>query len=276
MKKCVALFTALVTVLLFASCKKDPANVLPSEPTDPGVTVKEDQMLLKVTVIEKNGDTLTLADREGGGVYTCFADRVTVFLDGKESDISAVENGMPAEVRCSELMETYPAQFGAETEIYVYSRGSEKNPGGSLYDLAGLYLKVLEDLWEDDDGLNGSADYISVDLSNAPGELSQGEKNAVALIFASRHGAQPLTLGFEELAAEGYINKEELYWEDGLLFTISQTDDGDKTFFGLPRAHFSAQKWRSGLGAIFYNDCEVTWSEMGSWGDYQIGGFAIS
>ena len=72
-----------------------------------------------------------------------------------------------------------------------------------------------------------------------------GEKAAVAWIFAGRHGAQGLTFGFEELKENGYIKENVLYWEDGLLMRIGETEKGSSA--GTLR--FNAQKWRAGDGA---------------------------
>ena len=47
--------------------------------------------------------------------------------------------------------------------------------------------------WSADDGLNGGAELVSVDLSKAPGGLTAGEKAAIAYVFAQKHDVQGLT-----------------------------------------------------------------------------------
>lgn len=86
------------------------------------------------------------------------------------------------------MLETYPAQLGGLSRIRAYSLGTEQNPGGTYYDLCGLYLQVLNDLWDADAGLNSKIQYVSVDLSQAPGGLTEAEKAAVAWRFAGQHG----------------------------------------------------------------------------------------
>lgn len=125
---------------------------------------------------------------------------------------------------------------------------------------------VLEDLWETDPGLNSNSQYISVDLSQAPGDLTEGEKSAIAWIFSSRHNAQMLTLSYEELTEQGYV--KDLTFEKGILFCIKNSNDQKNIF--------DASKWCSGDGAIFFNHCQVIRSESGSWKDYKVGDFAIS
>lgn len=217
--------------------------------------------------------TLILAGKGSHDVYALPIEGIPIYLDGKLADAGALEDGMMADISYDgSVLDTFPAKLGDVDGIYVYSRGSEKNPYGSTYDICGLYLKVLEDLWKEDEGLNGGSKYISVDLSEAPGNLTESEKNAIAWIFAGRHNMEMLTLPYDELVKQGYI--KDMCWEDGLLFSITGKK-GDKKA-SLPTIEFDASKWRSGTGAYMFNDCRAVWPEKGTWEDYSIGGFAIS
>lgn len=102
------------------------------------------------------------------------------------------------------VQETYPAKF---SQVEAVSLSREADP---RYDLCGLYLQVLEDLWSADDGLNGGAELVSVDLSKAPGGLTAGEKAAIAYVFAQKHDVQGLTMTFDELREQGYLTGEKL------------------------------------------------------------------
>ena len=74
-------------------------------------------------------------------------------------------------------------------------------------------------------------------------------------------------------------------WEDGCLFSITETDD--PVVFSLPSlgpgdeipdydgVGFDARKWRSPLGAYYFQDCTAV-SIGGHWGSYTIGSGAIS
>lgn len=150
---------------------------------------------------------------------------------------------------------------------------------GSVYceptaqkDYAALYLQVLEDLWAEDHGLNGGT-YISVDLHEAPGNLTEEEIAAIAKTFAEAHGATPLTLSYRELADQGYLAENSDHWDDGVLYSIDcRSLQGQP----LPEEHFSATKWVASEGAYFFEDCTAHWSESGAFLDYEIGGEAIS
>ena len=231
---------------------------------------------------------LVLAGERASDVYTLDMKDIKVFLDGKKSDASVLEDGMMAEILHNGWIQTtYLGMFSDVYEVQVYSLGSEKNPGGSYYDLCGLYLQVLEDLWNKDAGLNEEIQYISVDLTDAPGNLTNGEKAAIAWIFGGKHGVQALTLTSEELKEQGYYteivytgtglpmssddNRPKAYmWEDGVLFTIIDNMGQDAATYSLPVIKFDAWKWRTPLGAYFFSNCSAVWPQMGMWSDYNI------
>lgn len=207
-------------------------------------------------------------------MYSLSVDDIPVYLDGKIADASVLEDGMTADISYDgSVLEVFPAILCNVDGIYVYSLGTDKNPCGGTYDLCGLYLKVLEDLWETDEGLNGGSKYISVDLSEAPGDLTEAEKTAVAWIFTGKHNAEMLTLSYEELVEQGYV--KDMGWKNGILFSICSSE-GETEGSSLPMIKFNARKWRSGDGADFFDDCQATWPENGTWDDYTVGGYAIS
>ena len=230
---------------------------------------------------------LMLAGETASDVYTLSVEGITVSLDGKKVDASVLEDGMKIDiVHSGEILETYPASFGDIKWIDAYSLGTEKNPGGSYYDLCGLYLKVLDDLWEKDSGLNGEINYVSVDLSKAPGNLTDGEKAAIAWIFGGNHNVTALTLPSDELAEQGYFTEISLsymgkgdgadekerkiyQWDDGVLFTIVDNRSAEE-IYSLPVIKFDAMKWRTPLGAYYFSDCSAVWPQMGTWSSYNV------
>lgn len=230
---------------------------------------------------------LVLAGERAENLYVLNVSDIAVYLDGEPAEASVLEDGMMAEVVYGTVMETYPAQLGGVESISVYSRGTGNNPMGTCYDLCGLYLQVLDDLWDRDSGLNGGASYVSVDLSDAPGGLTEGEKAAITYIFACRHQVEGLSYSYEELVKEGYLTEVEwashpkdvpavYQWEDGVLFSITADEWEDGEVYSLPVIKFDAGKWRSPLGAYYFDDCKAVWAEAGSWGSYSIGGELIS
>jgi hypothetical protein len=260
----------VVSLLLFCGCERE-----------------QEVTSLRIVDGAATGQLVLAGERESD-VYTLDMKDIKVFLDGKKADASALEDGMMAEiVHSGWIQTTYPGQFSDVYEVRVYSLGSEKNPGGSYYDVCGLYLQVLEDLWNADPGLNSEIQYISVDLTDAPGNLTDGEKAAIAWIFGGKHGVQALTLSSEELKEQGYFteivytgtglpmssddNRPKAYlWEDGVLFTIIDNMGQDAVSYSLPVIKFNAWKWRTPLGAYWFSNCSAVWPQMGTWSSYNI------
>ena len=148
-------------------------------------------------------------------------------------------------------------------------------------DVCALYLEVLEDLWNVDPGLNGEISQIGVDLSELS-HLTEAEKDTVMSEFASKHNLPYIVGTFEELCEQGFIDKENLYWKDGLFFSIKTNEDAVWNDPNIKeggsvseRTSFDAQKWRSGLGAYFFGQCTAQKNADGTW-SYTVGQAAIS
>ena len=149
------------------------------------------------------------------------------------------------------------------------------NSGISNIYLCELYIDVLEDLWNVDSGLNSEISQVGIDLSRLI-NLTEDEKDYVMSKFASNHNLPYIVGTWEELCEQGYIDKENLYWEDGLFFSIKTNEDGLKVDSeGVEYTSFDAQKWRSGLGAYFFDQCIAQKNDDGTW-SYTAGQEVIS
>ena len=138
-------------------------------------------------------------------------------------------------------------------------------------DVCELYLLVLEDLWNADPGLNDGISQIGIDLSKLS-SLTETEKETVMHEFASKHNLPYIVGTWEELCEQGYIDKDNLYWEDGLFFSIKTNKDVGSS---PDSTAFDAQKWRSGLGAYYFGQCTAHKNTDGKW-SYDVGQEAIS
>ena len=271
LKRLLALMMVVAVTAALLACTKggrdnEDGNDTPNpEPQYAGA----DTMTLRVVGDGENGTLILAGETE---VYALPLEGVTLYLDGGSVSASEIESGMSAEVwYTGGVQETYPAKF---SQVVAVSLSREEN---AQYDLCGLYLQVLEDLWNTDDGLNGGAEVVSVDLSKAPGGLTAGEKAAVAYVFAQKHGVQGLTMTFDELREEGYLTGEKLEggstaysFTNGLLFTITPEETQDNG----ASVCFSAGKWRSPLGAYYFTKCTASRDDSG-W-EYTVGAEAIS
>lgn len=274
MKRLLSLLLSALLLLSLAGCSNsDNYNCLPEDlPADRFETNFSTLRCRVVSVSDDNVLLLASMEGEHPDIYTLTADM-------------ALTAGEMVEVAYTgEIQETYPAQFSDVQDIGVVP--------DQFNDLCTLYLWVLYDLWEKDEGLNDGVEMISVDLSAT--SLSPAERSAVAWRFAQLHGiSSPLELNYEELCAEGYISgltEEEQFpaWDNGMLFTITETDD--PAAFSLPdtkdgdaepsmteynvksTVSFDASKWRTALGAYGFSACTAAQDNDGRWGDYHING----
>ena len=242
-----------------------------------------------VSVSENNVLLLADVDSERGGIYTLDAGELSLEREQTELGELLIDGQLAAgalvEVAYGgDISESYPARFAGVERITVLP--------GEFDDRCALYLRVLNDLWGKDEGLNSSGvEDISVDLSAT--SLTPAERSAVAWTFAQAHGAMPLELNYEQLCAEGYVSGltgEDVFpaWENGVLFTITETDD--PVTFNLPSiaegeeepsmaqynvkntVSFNASKWRTALGAYGFSECVAVQDNSGVWGDYHING----
>ena len=274
----------LSVVLLLTACA--PGEVVPptcaetpveEQPTcGPGVPCGLTCRI--VDGVETGTLLLAEADNDTPGVYTLsLADEVKWKLT------EPLRSGQLIFVSYHTVLETYPAQLTDISGVTILEYGFD--------DRCALYLRVLEDLWAVDSGLNESGvEYIGVDL--AATSLSPAEQTAVAHAFASRHGAQAVTGTLEYLKEQGYItatplsgtgsgsdlNDPKYYfheWENGCFFAITE-QEMEGVYHGLIPVTFAAHKWRSSLGAYFFSDCTAVRSASGEWSDYTIGSAMIS
>lgn len=266
----------------------DPAGVPPSLAED------EEPTVLTCRVVDGAEDgNLLLAELDEGlyggtGVYRLNVKDVPVTLDGEAAEPSVLEDGMAVDVAFNgHVLESFPAQLGEVYSVSAWSRGRGRNGGGTMFDLCGLYLQVLDDLWKKDPALNGDVSQIALDLSQAPGELTEGEKTALVHRFGELHGVEAFAATFEELKEQGYLTSEPLgdgapegaafvHWEDGCLFSITPNEDHEDETYSLPTLFFNAEKWRSSLGAYGFYDCSAGWGQVSTWNGYQIGSEMIS
>lgn len=298
----------LALCLLLSACGGAPAE----EPQDPdGTAVKtqeeepapgsapslaedEEPTVVTCRVVDGGSDgDLLLAELDegiygGAGVYRLNVKDVPVTLDGEAAEPSVLEDGMAVDVAFNGFVaESFPAQFGEVHSVSAWSRGRGRNPMGTEYDLCGLYLQVLDDLWQKDPGLNEDISQVALDLSRAPGELTEGEKLALVHRFGELHGVEAFAATFEELKEQGYISSEPLgkdapegaaflHWEDGCFFSIEPNEGHEEEVYSLPVIFFNGSKWRSSLGAYCFYDCSALWAETGTWSGYTVGSEMIS
>lgn len=304
MKKCI--LPLLLCLMVLTACGA-PAAASPDPAPPPAPSLAEDETpsYLACRVVDggSEGDLL-LAEldaplsgghdgrHDGKSVYRLtITEDTPVYLDGQPASAGDLTDGMPLEIAFNGLvLETFPAQLGAVYSVSGYSIGTAQCPGGSYYDLCGLYLRALDDLWNKDPALNENISLASLDLSQAPGGLLDSEKAALCWRFGELHGVEVLDLTFEELRDQGCLTASSLstpapesgdsplwyQWEDGCLFSIRANGSHGAECYSLPVLFFDVEKRRTPLAAYCLYDCSALWPEMGTWDGYQVGSEMIS
>ncbi|MGL5676701.1 MAG: hypothetical protein ACRDDX_09825 [Cellulosilyticaceae bacterium] len=219
----------------------DPQSVVTTEKVSEEVVTR--------TVIEVREGDILLAGKEKGELFTVTLDTKLLDKDGKEIQASDLQAGQVVEIGYSGIvLEIYPGKMDTPDYIQVIDEGES---------LVGFYREVLEALYEEDAALNDGITLFAFDLDGVE-NLSEGEKDGLVYVMSMAHGFGGIRGNFQELCEEGYIDKEKLYFEQGVLFEIKTTKVKEQSF------RFNASKWRSGLGAIGWNDCKAT-KEKGVW-----------
>ncbi len=222
---------------------------------------QEQEVTFRGKLIEKSEESCLIASDGTEGLLVVHAAETAFMENGKSLKEDEIVPGMVVEVTFNGIvLESYPGQIYA-SKIEVVSRED---------DMVSLYMDILKQVYEEDEGLNGDISMIAVDLSRA-GNLSKGEKDAILYKAWLLFGMEVIPGTFEELKEQGYITLDENnfpYFPTGVLLEIKTAESEEDGF------RFEASKWRSGLGAIFFTDCRA-WKEEGKY-TFELGGFAIS
>ena len=139
-------------------------------------------------------------------------------------------------------------------------------------DVVELYRTVFNDLYEMDTALNSDIEFIALDLTRVE-NLSQEQQESLAQLLVEDTGLEVRFSTYKDLLDQRLIVYSEgdssfTLFETGILFTFVTEDLEEDSF------RFSADKWRSSLGAYGFSDCTATLTDDG-W-TYQVGSEFIS
>lgn len=212
-------------------------------------------------LIEKSEEGYLIASDGTEGILYVHVAESGFMENGSSLKEDEIVPGMVVEVTFNGMvLESYPGQIYA-SKIETVSRED---------DMVSLYLDILKQVYEEDEGLNGDISMIALDLSKAD-NLSKGEKDAILYKALQLFGMEVVPGTFEELKEQGHIVLEEdgfPVFPEGVLLEIKPVEVEKDSF------RFEASKWRSGLGAVFYTDCRA-WKADGKY-TFELGGYAVS
>lgn len=211
-------------------------------------TAKLGEAIQNAKVMDINGKSILLAnmaeDANRADIYRLSGDKLDNITnaDGQKLDPSALKRGMLVEVAYDGMLqESFPLGISNVTGIAIKKQSD---------DIGGLYQTVIDDLYHTDSSLNHNAQILAFNL-NGVVNLKETEKTALIYMIGNTYRKPAIAGNYSELCEQGYINKDLLLFENGLLFTITDTKMTNGKFT------FDADKWRSGEGAIMFKKNEA-------------------
>jgi hypothetical protein len=262
MKKVIKLLALSLAMLLFISgcgTLEDGLNTGNKPGTNSDTDSKDNgdetsMSVFEAEVIQAEGTLLVTPDEESSEYRS--SDKIAVSLQGvivdkqgNEITLKELKAGDRVSITYNGIIaESYPAQISA-SEVKV--------TGHNL--LIDGYLALIDDIYQEDDGLNSDITMIALDTTGWA-ELTDIEKEIIFAEMKEIYGVDIIEGTFDELAEQELIDKETLYFPEGILITISDIKyDKEKEEITC-----SIEKWRSGLGAIGSNDVTAKYKD-GKW-----------
>ncbi len=128
-------------------------------PAEQGTSV-----IMSAKVMDMDGNTFPAAnmdkDANDTDIYRInTGDTQMLDKTGSKTDVGSLKNGMLIDISYDgTVLESFPMQLGNIKSISIREEGD---------DLAGLYLKVIKDMYEVDPGLNGNIVRLAFNLNDA-------------------------------------------------------------------------------------------------------------
>ena len=216
---------------------------------------KASKVTFQAEVIQAGDDLLVTPDKESNEFKS--SDKISVgitelILKGQNGEDITQQDLKPGDLLNitynGMIAESYPAQIQA-SDIQVVGHNN----------LIDGYLAMIDNIWNEDSGLNSDIEMITVDTTGWV-NLSDIEKEIILAGMKTAYGFE-ITVGtFDELADQGIIDKEKLYFENGVHIVLSDITYDENA----EKITYSVSKWRSGRGAIGSNDSTAEYKD-GKW-----------
>lgn len=216
--------------------------------------VPADSSAFEAEVLQAGTSLLIAPDKESNEYRS--SDKISVNLidckiTDKEGNVITAEEIKAGDILTISyngvILESYPAQLTANA-ISVKDHNI----------LMDGYLAIIDDIYQEDKGLNSDIEMIALDTSEWTG-LDDAQKEAVFSELKNRYEVDIVEGTFDTLSEQGLIDKDNLYFPKGILITVSISFDEKKQ-----KLAYSIEKWRSGLGAIGTDDGSAEY-DKGEW-----------
>ncbi|WP_105616416.1 peptide ABC transporter substrate-binding protein [Vallitalea okinawensis] len=122
-------------------------------------------------------------------------------------------------------------------------------------DMWDIYRIALDSAMDIDPALNHEMKYIAID-SNSLKEMTLKDKTRIFTYFENKYNVDVIEASYEELKAEGLVNKDSSI--DGVLLSI----ESSRIIFS--NVYLEGSKFKSGLGAIGFKST-VSYVGINKW-----------
>lgn len=262
MKKLLIIISVITLSISFFGCKDKNQTLLTKEDTgvERQVLAEKDlpkgKDLIEAKVMKIYDNSILVCDiSEKSGSHSVYMISNDIPVYGKD----ILKNGDIIEIGYGGFVEEiFPASPCDVSYIKIKTEGN---------DLVGFYEKVIDDLYNVDSGLNPNGGTFAFNFDKLT-NITDAQKSSLLYIIGLKYNVETVTGNYYELCENGYIDKDKNYFENGMLFDFSVSSGDEDRFV------FNASKWRSGLGAYFFCDCEAVKGDDGY--TYTVGSQAIS
>lgn len=211
---------------------KNPATA-GNGPSGSGESADTEYKVFEADVIEAGERLLVAPDKESTEYSS--SDKIYVGMVKAAEKPESVKPGDRIKIYYNGMIaESYPAQISADKiEVTGHNR---------IID--GIFT-LIDDIYREDTALNDGIAMIAFNMSKLE-SLTDTEIETVLAMAKEEFGLDVIQGTFDELAEQGLIDKEKLYFEKGVLIEIKD----DKISGNKSKISCTISKWRSGLGAI--------------------------
>lgn len=215
----------------------------------------EQDVVFEAEVISAEQGLLVTPDPQSGESKS--SDKISVRLteakitdqEGKELTLEELKAGDFVKITYNGvILESYPAQIGASSVQVI---GHNKLIDG--------YLSLIDDIYNEDKGLNDEIDMIALDTTAWSG-LTEIEKEIIFSSMKEAYGLDIIEATYDELKQQGLIDEDQLYFPKGIHIVISDFNYNKEK----DTITCAIKKWRSGLGAIGSDEVTAEYKD-GKW-----------
>jgi hypothetical protein len=230
----------ILAVFVLSGCgtrESNPDATADQNPSGNG----EEQYTFRAELIEAGVSLLITPSEESNEIRS--SDRISVALSnavltGETGVELKAEDLQPGDI----LMITYNGIIAESYPAQITASKVERVDHNNLLD---GYLALIDDIYQEDSGLNSEITTIAFDTSEWV-NLTNIEKEMIFAKVKEAYGFEVIEGTFEELAEQKLIDKDNLYFPTGILIKISDITYDEKK----EEITCAISKWRSGLGSI--------------------------